>query len=454
MRGWLGTCVAWSLLLLVSASGWGAVERVTASDFRSNGDLIDGWYWLRDQRFQQYAEWRFEAVPPGTGDLTIEITALATDPVDGSPGGEARFRLVYGLSGSGETTGIYEFQVVSLRRASSADDPGGRVCRGEVTLPQAGLPGTSTIVFRIERESPEDNHIAFSAGSLILIVADDENAPPALRIAPADGFASTGDLIDGTVWCRRGGQVLEWTWSPREGSGGITDAAVNLRVLVTTVAEGASGLSDVADVTVLDPEGRVAEVGTIHLVNTFRPLYTGDSGGVGWVATGAYKLKDLGLIEDGFTLRMGLSGGAPPESPAQTAGLVRKFGGERSSATLAYVVDPPPGQTAGAAIETTIYDILNDPRSYDGQRVRIEARFYGANGELCPCSPQSPSDWLIGAQQFYMYVSNGALGALPAWEALSFERPILVTGTVGTAVQSESLVCPYLKLEAVEIREE
>lgn len=45
-------------VLFLGAFGLGAHEvRLSASTFSSNGDLIQGWYWLRDPEFKQIAEW-------------------------------------------------------------------------------------------------------------------------------------------------------------------------------------------------------------------------------------------------------------------------------------------------------------------------------------------------------------------------------------------------------------
>jgi hypothetical protein len=34
-------------------------EESVQNSFFSNGDFISGWYWLRDQNFEQKAEWIF-----------------------------------------------------------------------------------------------------------------------------------------------------------------------------------------------------------------------------------------------------------------------------------------------------------------------------------------------------------------------------------------------------------
>jgi hypothetical protein len=58
----------------------------TAAQFSSDGDLISGWYWLRDPSFNQVAEWVFEGIPQGTEDLVLDLEVLATSRADG-PGG-------------------------------------------------------------------------------------------------------------------------------------------------------------------------------------------------------------------------------------------------------------------------------------------------------------------------------------------------------------------------------
>ena len=78
---WFGIlCVA---MVLLGSAALGSEQNFVATEFRSNGDLISDWYWLRDQALQQYAEWTFEGIPAGAEDLALEITALATDRASG-----------------------------------------------------------------------------------------------------------------------------------------------------------------------------------------------------------------------------------------------------------------------------------------------------------------------------------------------------------------------------------
>ena len=140
----------------------------TANKFYSNGNLIQGWYWLRDSALKQYAEWTFENIPSGNTDLTQDITALATNQADGGRGFPAKFKLIYGFPGSGSMGGVFQTMEVTLPNTSPRSDPVGYTCRGLIMLPRSFIAGASTFFFRVERISPNDNHVAFNSESITL----------------------------------------------------------------------------------------------------------------------------------------------------------------------------------------------------------------------------------------------------------------------------------------------
>ena len=74
----LAWAASFGFLLVLLIGPIGIANGIYATKFDSNGDLIQGWYWLRDRGLQHYAEWTFTNVPPGTDDIVIGITALAT----------------------------------------------------------------------------------------------------------------------------------------------------------------------------------------------------------------------------------------------------------------------------------------------------------------------------------------------------------------------------------------
>ncbi|MCK4391513.1 hypothetical protein KAX17_01230, partial [Candidatus Bipolaricaulota bacterium] len=62
---WFGIlCLTMAFLLGPAALAF--EQNLLATEFRSNGDPISGWYWLRDQALQQFAEWTFKNIPAGS----------------------------------------------------------------------------------------------------------------------------------------------------------------------------------------------------------------------------------------------------------------------------------------------------------------------------------------------------------------------------------------------------
>lgn len=158
------------LLIILSSSLLLAETSIKeASTYKSNGDLINGWNWLRDSALNDYAEWTFHNITAGTTDLVLDITALATDKVNGGRGFDAKFKLIYGFPGSGNMGGVFKTKTVTIPNVSSSADPLGYNCKGQVYIDRDFIPGAAAIFIRIERESPQDNHIAFKQDSIVIM---------------------------------------------------------------------------------------------------------------------------------------------------------------------------------------------------------------------------------------------------------------------------------------------
>ncbi|MCJ7790223.1 MAG: hypothetical protein MUP69_08595, partial [Candidatus Atribacteria bacterium] len=142
---------------------------------------------------QNYAEWKFENISPGTEDLVLDITALATDRPNGGSGFEAKFKLIYGFPGSGNMGGVFKTKVVTLPNVSPPNDPLGYTGQGQVTVDREFISGASTIVFRVERELAQDNHVAFKKESIVLLTGE---TPP---IEGGDQLPDTDELEEATL---------------------------------------------------------------------------------------------------------------------------------------------------------------------------------------------------------------------------------------------------------------
>ena len=441
-------CLA--ITLLLGMADFGNAQDLVATEFRSNGDTISGWYWLRNDALEQFAEWTFNDIPAGSLDLRLEITALATNRAGGGKGYPAEFRLIYGFPGSGMMGGAFETRMVTLPNVSPPDAQLGYTCRGVVTISRSAFPAASSIVFKVERTSTDVCHVAFNKGSLAILFPDAEAEAPRLEVVSPSEFVPTGDCILGSVWCRRPGQSLEWAWEPLSEGGSILEAAVNLNLLVTNTVDGGAGFGVVSSVTVLDLAGEVIEIGTVELMNTFRPRFGGDSGGIGYKVSGAYELTDPKIILDGFKLRLTWPAFAPLEQGTEPISTARHFGGYEKSSVLAYVANSSREGTE-APLQTAIYDILNDPLGYEGKTVRLEAQFYGWVGKLVDWPPPvSRSDWIIGADGWYIYVAGSSPPGLSPGETEDYGKYMALVGAVKTKLEPPARLCPYIELHSAQ----
>jgi len=212
----------------VHCSGTERTE-VPATRFFSDGDLISGWYWLRDPSFNQAAEWVFEGIPQGTEDIVLDLEVLATSRVDGPRGIDARFFLSYGIPPRGGQGGlIVGTKEVVLPNVSPPHDPVGYTCRGQVTIPRKNLEGASVLWIRAHRnpgpflsgKSPSTVHVAFRKESVTLLLgeemeetgggfveADADRREDAVLIAPGTvsgdlGYRRSDGSIDSEDWYR------------------------------------------------------------------------------------------------------------------------------------------------------------------------------------------------------------------------------------------------------------
>jgi len=62
-------CLAMAFLLGPAALA--SEQNLTATEFRSNGDLNSGWYWLRDQPIQHYEGWTLVGIAKDMEDLAV-----------------------------------------------------------------------------------------------------------------------------------------------------------------------------------------------------------------------------------------------------------------------------------------------------------------------------------------------------------------------------------------------
>lgn len=138
-------------------------------NFDTNGDLIAGWYWIRDSTLQHYAQWLLPSLMMKGNDLSLQITALATNKAGGGRGYDANFLLYYGVSaGKPNQIDINKLKMVHVKlpNVSLPSDPVGYTCVGNVTLQGVQFDTGSTLIIRVVRESVGTNHLALNKESI------------------------------------------------------------------------------------------------------------------------------------------------------------------------------------------------------------------------------------------------------------------------------------------------
>ncbi|MBS3736684.1 MAG: PKD domain-containing protein [Candidatus Bipolaricaulota bacterium] len=212
---------------------------------------------------------------------------------------------------------------------SLSSDPDGRVVSwnwdfngdgntdstGRVVWTSFGSSGSKRVQLTVR-----DNQGATSTTGQTVQVA---TSRPRFNQEGADDYYSNGSSRNGWYWHRNFGTYSRWTWYSL--SSRPDKAYLNFDLLVTN-QEGGSGYDSVLEILIEDRNGNTIERGSVDLTNTFRPQYSGDTGGVGYEASGSYRVSNPGSLRDGFRVRIEW----PPRNNSY------HFGTRRSAVKLAY----------------------------------------------------------------------------------------------------------------------
>lgn len=227
-----------TILTFLTLSAFAVGNPNLSAHFNSNGDLINGWYWLRDTSLQNYSQWIFERIPSGEYDLVLDITALATDRPNGRKSLPAEFYPIYENLGGN----VLVSQKVTLPNISPPNDPVGYTCHGQVSIPRVIMQDSTVLLVRIERISSEDNHIAFHAESMAIIRAmETENQNMVSQGYTASKFNSNGSLISSWYWLRDSALSHYAEWTFEDIPAGNSDLVLDITALATDKISGGRG---------------------------------------------------------------------------------------------------------------------------------------------------------------------------------------------------------------------
>lgn len=138
-----------------------------AINFATNGDVINGWSWIRGWNPNKYAEWVIENLNlENQNTINLKMYVLATNTYGGGRGFNADMLVLWGEKKDKGDESKLRSKIVTLTNTSSPDDPVGYDCRGNINLDISGLNLSEGLYIKIKRPSITSNHIAFKAESI------------------------------------------------------------------------------------------------------------------------------------------------------------------------------------------------------------------------------------------------------------------------------------------------
>ena len=128
--------------------------------------------------------------------------------------------------------------------------------------------------------------IAAATAAAALLLASPGIASASVGVDNASSFTSNGTASGGWTWVHQDTDTASWTFnitslqSSKPGT-----VYLNVDALVSNRVEGGSGYS-ASSVRFSASCGSARQVLKVKLVNPFRPIFSGNTLGLGWAATG------------------------------------------------------------------------------------------------------------------------------------------------------------------------
>jgi hypothetical protein len=306
--------------------------------FTSNGNVNSGWYWLRDADYAGYGEWDCQGIATDQ-DVTISLQAPVTNQTSGGSGYSSPVKVTYTNPTDNQSQTVQVFLQNPFPEQSPADSHGfGYPTTGYLVVPRAYLGTGGTLRIRLERFSPNSNHVAVNADTLNFQRPHlaDEFTPP--KGSPSSGW----------YWLRDSAHSAYGQWTFK-GLAANTTALLTLDTLATNGANGGSGYSMPLAITLINPSTESQT--TLSAVQAQNLLFTQDSSnskGYGYQTYGSI-LLDPGYIDANGNLIVRV---ARPETEDYHAAVNQNSVGIIQHGAVDTSVTPPPA-TPKSGIQST-----------------------------------------------------------------------------------------------------
>lgn len=141
---------------------YGPVCVLSADSFNSSGDLIDGWYWLKDAEYGQYGKWTFSDLPTNTSDefIYIRFDALVTNKASGGSGYNTDVKVYYDQHNPDNFAEVLLANLHPEFQEPIHTKGWGYSAIGWIEVPLEIIPESGELSIELKRLSPHTEHVA------------------------------------------------------------------------------------------------------------------------------------------------------------------------------------------------------------------------------------------------------------------------------------------------------
>ncbi len=141
---------------------YGPVCVLSADSFNSSGDLIDGWYWLKDVEYGQYGKWTFSGLPTSTSDgfIYIRFDALVTNKASGGSGYSTDVKVYYDQHDPDNFAEVLLTNLHPEFQEPRHTKGWGYSAIGWIEVPLKIIPESGELSIELKRLSPHTEHVA------------------------------------------------------------------------------------------------------------------------------------------------------------------------------------------------------------------------------------------------------------------------------------------------------
>ncbi len=190
---------------------------------QSRGNLISGWYWLRDSAYQANGQWTFKGLKPYVGSWLV-LDMLVTNKASGGSGYSApiEFTLINPTDNLSQTLRHVMAQNLLFTQDPNNSKGVGYQTYGAFILENGMIDEHGNLIVRIARPANANYHLAVNQNSVAIVqpgVAQDIATPPPSATTTSDSHDLDRPLADKYLFIQY--------WNKVDGTGKLPALAID-----------------------------------------------------------------------------------------------------------------------------------------------------------------------------------------------------------------------------------